>query len=106
MIGYFGKDKNFCASFQFSGNAGDSLGFHRGSAFSTKDRDNDNSSGNCAAGFKGPGWWFNNCVASSLNGFYYRGKHSKSWTGINWEKWKGPNYSAKRAEMKIRPVNF
>ena len=98
--------KKFCASFQFSGNAGDSLGYHRGSAFSTKDRDNDNSRANCAAYYKGPGWWFNSCVSAILNGIYYHGKPSNSWTGINWGKWKGHSYSAKRAEMKIRPVNF
>lgn len=82
------------------------MGYHRGSAFSTKDRDNDNYHGNCAAESKGPGWWFNRCVRATLNGFYYHGKHSDSWSGINWITWKSHNYSAKRAEMKIRPVNF
>ena len=89
----------------FLGTAGDSLGYHAGSAFSTKDRDNDQTSGNCAASFKG-GWWFNSCVTASLNGFYYHGQHSSDHDGINWRAWKGRKYSAKRAEMKIRPVDF
>ena len=86
------------------GTAGDSLGYHRGSAFSTKDRDNDNNSGNCAAGTKGA-WWYNNCNNSNLNGLYLHGQHSSAWGGVLWYHWKGHSYSAKRAEMKIRPVN-
>ena len=89
----------------FSGNAGDSLGYHRGSAFTTKDRDNDKNPVNCAQYYQG-GWWFNSCVKASLNGIYYRGKHSSDHDGINWRAWKGSKYSAKRAEMKIRPVDF
>ena len=89
-----------------SGTAGDSLGYHRNSAFSTKDHDNDNlSSGSCAAASKG-GWWFNRCVIANLNGNYYHGPHSSDHDGVNWRTWKGRNYSAKRAEMKIRPVDF
>jgi len=87
----------------YSGTAGDSLGYHRNSAFSTKDRDNDNSSGNCAASYKG-GWWFNSCVIANLNGYYYHGPHKSDHDGVNWRYWKGGSYSAKRAEMKIRPA--
>lgn len=89
----------------YYGTAGDSLSYHAGSSFTTKDRDNDKNSGNCAVSYKG-GWWFNNCVTASLNGFYYHGKHSTYHDGINWRAWKGGSYSAKRAEMKIRPVDF
>ena len=89
----------------FLGTAGDSLAYHRGAAFSTKDRDNDNYSGhNCAAAHKGA-WWYNACVRANLNGFYLHGKHSNGYVGVNWNQWKGANYSAKRAEMKIKPVN-
>ena len=73
-------------------------------AFSATDQDNDNDSGNCAASWKG-GWWFNKCHYAFLNGFYYHGSHSHSWDGVIWYKWKGDRYSAKRAEMKIKPVN-
>ncbi|CAH3173853.1 unnamed protein product [Porites lobata] len=89
----------------YSGNAGDSLSFHRGSPFSTKDRDNDGSSNNCATRFKGA-WWYERCHESNLNGLYHRGRHSSYADGVNWYHWKGHHYSVKRAEMKIKPVNF
>ncbi|XP_020628699.1 angiopoietin-related protein 7-like [Orbicella faveolata] len=87
----------------YSGTAGDSLSYHRGSAFSTKDRDNDKYSGSCATIRKGA-WWFNSCNQSDLNGVYYHGQHSSPWAGVQWYHWKGEKYSAKRAEMKIKPV--
>ncbi|KAK3739527.1 hypothetical protein QZH41_016204, partial [Actinostola sp. cb2023] len=85
----------------YSGTAGDSLSYHRSMAFSTKDRDNDKYGGNCAVMRKGA-WWYGNCLYSNLNGVYLHGK-SKS-IGVSWYHWKGTHYySAKRAEMKIRP---
>ena len=90
-----------------AGTASDSLSYHRNMAFSTKDRDNDNANSfNCAASYKSA-WWYNNCLRANLNGYYYHGSQVKSdYSGINWSKWKGAYYSAKRAEMKIRPVDF
>ena len=90
-------------NFPFVGTAGDSLSYHRGLAFSTKDRDNDNNSGNCAVTYKGA-WWFNSCLNCDLNGVYHHGQHSSGYTGVRWYHWKGHSYSAKRAEMKIKPV--
>ncbi|XP_020907413.1 ryncolin-4 isoform X1 [Exaiptasia diaphana] len=88
----------------YSGTAGDSLSYHRGMPFTTKDRDNDKLSGiNCAVWFKGA-WWHNRCHQSNLNGLYHHGKHKSGSDGVNWQHWKGHHYSAKRAEMKIRPV--
>ena len=88
-----------------AGTAGDSLSYHRNMAFSTKDRDNDNAN-NCAASYKSA-WWYKSCVNANLNGYYYHGSHVGSdYRGINWNTWKGHSYSAKRAEMKIRPVDF
>ncbi|KAL9985569.1 hypothetical protein ACROYT_G007990 [Oculina patagonica] len=90
----------------YSGTAGDSLSGHRGYSFSTKDQDNDDwSSGNCALKYKGA-WWNESCYHSNLNGLYHHGKHSSYADGVNWYHWKGWYYSAKRAEMKIRPVHF
>ena len=94
---------NFTFLCDVVGTAGDSLSYHRGSAFSTKDRDNDNSSHNCANVVKGA-WWFNSCLNSNLNGVYLHGQHSKTWEGVLWNDWKGNRYSAKRAEMKIKQV--
>ena len=51
----------------FSGNAGDSMSYHNGMKFSTKDQDNDEIAGNCAGYFEG-GWWFRGCFWSHLNG--------------------------------------
>ncbi|KAM7446385.1 Fibrinogen C domain-containing protein 1 [Porites harrisoni] len=89
----------------YSGTAGDSFSGHRGSAFSTKDRDNDGWSSNCAATYKGA-WWYGSCHSSNLNGFYHHGKHSSYADGVNWLTWKGYHYSAKRAEIKVRPVSL
>ncbi|RMX44616.1 hypothetical protein pdam_00002801, partial [Pocillopora damicornis] len=89
----------------YSGTAGDSLSSHRGRPFSTKDQDNDDSSSSCAVIFKGA-WWYQSCHDSNLNGLYHHGKHSSYADGVNWNHWKGYYYSAKRAEMKIRPVSF
>ena len=66
---------------------------------STKDRDS------CAIRYKGA-WRYESCVASNLNGLYYQGKHSTSWEGVNWNKWKGHNFSAKLAEIKIKSVRI
>ncbi|XP_068683841.1 microfibril-associated glycoprotein 4-like [Montipora foliosa] len=87
----------------YSGTAGDSLGYHRGQAFSTKDRDNDKYGGNCASADKGA-WWYNSCHYSNLNGLYLNGKTDGS--GMTWYYWKNSQYSVKRSEMKIRPQNF
>ncbi|XP_028512828.1 titin isoform X1 [Exaiptasia diaphana] len=87
----------------YSGTAGDSLSSHLGQPFTTKDRDNDKYGGNCAVQFKGA-WWYAGCHRSNLNGLYHHGKHKSYADGVNWYQWKGHYYSAKRAEMKIRPV--
>ena len=87
-----------------SGTAGDSLNWHRGKSFSTKDRDNDKwSGGNCALRWKGA-WWYNNCHHSNLNGLYLNGKVDAK--GMSWHHWKNSYYSVKRSEMKIRPKDF
>ena len=90
------------------GNAGDSLSQHRGHPFSTTNRDHDDAAkSNCAVVTQGA-WWYTKCHNGNLNGSYYKnGSHpDKAGKGIIWYKWKGYKYSAKRAEMKIRPANF
>ena len=90
--------------FIFLGTAGDSLTLHHNMPFSTKDQDNDQNPGeSCAISYEGA-WWYHNCHHSNLNGRYLNGSHSSDANGVNWYHWKGYHYSAKRAEMKIKPV--
>jgi len=86
----------------YSGTAGDSLDYHNGYPFTTKDQDNDSHSGNCAMQYKGA-WWYRHCHTSNLNGIYHNGSYTGG-DGLRWNSWKSD--SAKRAEMKIRPVNY
>ncbi|XP_059514469.1 ficolin-2-like [Myotis daubentonii] len=85
------------------GSAGDSLTQHNNSLFTTKDRDNDADSGNCAELYQGA-WWYYRCYMSHLNGRYLGGTNESSPNGIVWISGKGKNYSYMVAEMKVRPV--
>ncbi|KAM7425240.1 hypothetical protein ABFA07_023310 [Porites harrisoni] len=87
----------------YSGNAGDSLAYHNGMFFTTKDSDNDKWSKNCASSWKGA-WWYKSCYNSNLNALYLYSKSSQQ--GMAWMKWKDNYLSFKRSEMKIRPKNF
>ncbi|XP_064197735.1 tenascin-R isoform X1 [Anguilla rostrata] len=87
---------------EYNGTAGDSLTYHQGRPFSTKDRDNDIAVTNCAASYKGA-WWYKNCHRANLNGKYGESRHSM---GINWYHWKGHEFSIPFVEMKMRPFNY
>ena len=84
----------------YTGDAGDSLTYHSGQKFSTKDSDNDAYSANCAVEFSGA-WWYKHCHASNLNGLYLRGPHSSFADGVIWRTWKGHYYSLRFTEMKL-----
>ena len=89
----------------YFGTAGDSMAYHSGMKFSTKDNDNDNGGWNCAVIDIGA-WWFNQCFESHLNGPYYTNPTGVStWDGIIWYYWKGDSYSLKFSEMKTRHNN-
>jgi len=89
---------------------GNSLRYHLGHKFSTRDQDNDEwSGGSCAVRFKG-GWWYSHCHHGNLcnlNGHYY---HTGVYTstnndGVVWNHWKGRWYSLKFTEIKFRPFS-
>ena len=87
----------------FSGDAGDSLTYHDGSKFSTKDVDNDaDDHYNIAERFQGA-WWYYKGHKSNLNGKYHGGNHTSYADGVNWSHFKGFYYSLKTGEMKVRP---
>ena len=77
---------------------GDDMGTHNGQVFTTKDRDNDKSSKNCAEAYKG-GWWYNSCYLVNINGLYLGNKSSLE--SMNWYVRK-KYQSMKRASMMIR----
>ncbi|XP_078606444.1 uncharacterized protein LOC144879090 [Branchiostoma floridae x Branchiostoma japonicum] len=85
----------------YSGTAGDSMAWHNGMSFSTKDgnRDHDVSGSHCAVQYTGA-WWYNDCHHANLNGAYGDNTYGK---GVNWVDFKGPEESLKFTEMKIRP---
>ena len=81
-------------------NVGDSLAYHNGQKFTTKDNDNDGSGSNCAV-IRFGAWWYTSCQLSNLNGHYGDDRQAK---GINWKTWKGYKYSLPFTEMKVRAV--
>ena len=83
---------------------GDSLSYHNGMKFSTFDKDQDNSGGNCARSYLGA-FWYAACHNTNPNGIYRWGADSTLYAvGVEWATWKGYNYSLKTISMKIRPV--
>ncbi|KAF2362700.1 Fibrinogen alpha/beta/gamma chain C-terminal globular domain [Trinorchestia longiramus] len=90
----------------YQGSAGNSLKYHHGAPFSTRDRDNDiNPMSHCARTFHGA-WWFTACHESHLNGRYHRSPHRTYGDGINWMTFRGLNYSHKTSRMMVRPSSF
>ena len=85
----------------YSGDAGDVFERHSGQKFTTKDRDKDQNSGNCAVQVSGA-WWYNDCHFSNLNGLSLGGSHESYANGVNWYHWEGYHYSLKITEMKVR----
>uniref|UniRef100_A0AAV2K655 Tenascin n=2 Tax=Knipowitschia caucasica TaxID=637954 RepID=A0AAV2K655_KNICA len=86
----------------YSGTAGDSMSYHSGRIFTTKDRDPASFITRCAMSYRG-GWWYKNCHEANLNGLY--GTNSKH-QGVIWMSWKGKETSIPFTEMKMRPTDY
>ena len=87
----------------YSGTAGDSLSYHNGMEFSTKDRDNDRyGSGSCSSDYHGA-WWHKSCHYSNLNGKYLHGRKLSA-SGVLWYHLKGNYDSLRQTEIKVRPT--
>ena len=87
----------------YNGTAGDSLTYHNGAKFSTKDSNNDLYRLRCAQRFRGA-WWFRTCLRSNLNGAYAKG--SGFFYGAEGIKWLSFNHRQAvlvKTEMKITP---
>ena len=72
--------------------------------FTTKDRDQDISTSNCATKYKG-GWWYDDCHSANPNGLYLGGATDQYATGITWSSFRSQHYSMKKMEIKIRKNN-
>ncbi|XP_071806320.1 microfibril-associated glycoprotein 4-like [Asterias amurensis] len=91
-------------SYDDNSSAGDSLAYHNGHPFSTKDQDNDGWVGiDCAQRDRGA-WWFKACCHAHLNGHYYHQTHVAYAKGLVWVNWIGYYRSLKTCSMKIREV--
>lgn len=94
------KDKYRLTVSGYKGTAGDAMTYHNGWKFTTYDKDNDIALSNCAMTHKGA-FWYKNCHLANPNGNYGDSVHSQ---GVNWEPWKGHEFSIPFIEMKIRPA--
>ena len=85
------------------GGTHDAMALHNGRPFSTRDRDNDTWSRNCAAVYGG-GWWFHSCygTGTNLNGPYIIQVPGDSGSRLTW--YDGSIYRHyTKVQMKIRP---
>lgn len=81
------------------GTAFDSLSRHSGHQFTTFDRDNDDSSNNCAVIYSGA-WWYWDCFDSNLNTIYTPDPQS-TFSGLQWLSFR-PRGPLAFSEMKLR----
>ena len=87
----------------FTGYTTDPIGTHNLNTmkFTTRDRDNDRWSNNCALhhslDYRAGGWWYNDCTHMYLNGPYNNNKYKIYLNG----QWQSPPFM----EIKIRPIN-
>lgn len=88
----------------FNGTVNDSLSYHRGSRFSTYDRDNDDHPTHCAENYIGA-WWYRACHHSNLNSRYVpRGQTGVANKIIVWRAWKGDLHALRKTRMMVRRI--
>ncbi|XP_018564021.1 microfibril-associated glycoprotein 4-like [Anoplophora glabripennis] len=87
----------------YSGDAGDSLIYHLGQKFSTKDLDFSNGA---VPKFFGA-WWYASSCQSNLNGKYINIDlpENYKYKGLHWDSYKGAPYSHSKSRMLIKPSN-
>ena len=95
------------SSYDQNSTAGDSLTYHKGQAFTTKDNNNDRDGNNCAI-LRNGAWWFKKCDRSHLNGKYYSESDDVQTKihGVVWDGWLGNEYSLKTCAMKMRETEL
>ncbi len=84
----------------YSGNAGDSMAYHNGWKFTTKDNDNDLNSANCAHSFRG-GWWYKNCHDTNPNGIFPTARSTNA-KYMSWYRLKNSHGNIVFSRIKIR----
>ncbi|XP_061176964.1 ficolin-1-like [Saccostrea echinata] len=85
----------------YNGTAGDSLSWHNGMRFSTKDQENDiDSSRNCATTFHGA-WWYRYCFQSNLNREYAQSAANDPRYATRWH-FKRSHEALQKTVMMIR----
>nr|XP_040237904.2 microfibril-associated glycoprotein 4-like [Anopheles coluzzii] len=85
----------------YTGTAGDSLIHHKGMKFSTKDRDNDNSSTTHLAVYCQGAWWYDNICIANVNGLYKNGEDIQA---VVWYTYKSSFLGMAYTRMLIREI--
>uniref|UniRef100_A0A3Q3BCY8 Fibrinogen C-terminal domain-containing protein n=1 Tax=Kryptolebias marmoratus TaxID=37003 RepID=A0A3Q3BCY8_KRYMA len=100
------EEKNYVLTASgYTGTAGDSLRYHNGRSFSTRDKELDSLGIHCARNYMG-GWWYKNCYKANLNGLYGTNSNNQVSKLVIWIDWKGKDFSIPFTEMKFRPSRF
>ncbi|XP_053397716.1 fibrinogen-like protein A isoform X1 [Mercenaria mercenaria] len=88
-------------AFGYEGTLKELLSYHDNRKFSTYDRDNDASTGNCCKdSLDGGGWWYNDCYRlGNMNGVF--GKKELGGTGY----YDGGHIEIKTVVIKVKSVN-
>lgn len=86
-------------AFGYEGTLKNRLSYHNDMKFSTYDRDNDKSGGNCCLSHDGGGWWWNSCYLLNPNGIY--GKETKG--GVSY--YDGRVFPIKNMVIKVKKRN-